>query len=109
MPGGGTLTILGGTREERVFLDINDTGHGIAPDDFQRIFEPFFTTKGSRSSGLGLSSKLWDRQAPQGRNQGAQPPGEGTTFTLIFPLAKSGCWSMPRRCLPPNPAESASC
>jgi len=88
MPGGGILTILGGTREERVFLDINDTGHGIAPDDFQRIFEPFFTTKGSRSSGLGLSSSYGIVKRHRGEIKVRSSPGEGTTFTLIFPLAK---------------------
>ncbi len=88
MPGGGILTILSGTREGRVFLDINDTGHGIVIEDFQRIFEPFFTTKGSRSSGLGLSSSYGIVKSHRGEIKVRSSPGEGTTFTLIFPLAK---------------------
>jgi PAS domain S-box-containing protein len=88
MPAGGTLTLVGGTREGRVFLDISDTGHGIPPDDFQRIFEPFFTTKGSRSSGLGLSSSYGIVKRHRGEIKVRSSPGEGTTFRLIFPSAK---------------------
>ena len=88
MPGGGTLTVVGGSRNGRVFLDISDTGHGIGSEDFQRIFEPFFTTKGSRSSGLGLSSSYGIVKRHRGEIKVRSTPGEGTTFTLIFPLAK---------------------
>ena len=88
MPGGGSLTVVGGARNGRVYLDITDTGHGIAPDDFQRIFEPFFTTKGSRSSGLGLSSSYGIVKRHRGEIKVRSNPGEGTTFTLIFPQAK---------------------
>jgi signal transduction histidine kinase/response regulator RpfG family c-di-GMP phosphodiesterase len=45
------------TREERgaVFIEIADTGKGIAPEHRKQVFEPFFTTKGvGLGSGLGL-------------------------------------------------------
>ena len=37
-----------------VFVDVKDTGKGIAKANFARIFEPGFTTK-TRGWGLGLS------------------------------------------------------
>ncbi|MBR6830981.1 MAG: sensor histidine kinase, partial [Tidjanibacter sp.] len=37
-----------------VFVDVKDTGKGIAEANFARIFEPGFTTK-TRGWGLGLS------------------------------------------------------
>ncbi len=40
----------------QAFVEVADTGHGIAPGDLDAVFEPFFTTKGpERGTGLGLA------------------------------------------------------
>jgi two-component system, cell cycle sensor histidine kinase and response regulator CckA len=88
MPAGGTLTIVSYIRDDRVYLEIADTGFGIAKENFQRIFEPFFTTKGSRSTGLGLSSSYGFINRHQGEIKVHSTLGEGTTFTLIFPKSQ---------------------
>ncbi len=88
MPEGGTLTVVSHIENERVYLEIADTGFGIARENFQRIFEPFFTTKGSRSTGLGLSSSYGFIKRHQGEIKVSSAPGEGTTFTLIFPRSR---------------------
>jgi signal transduction histidine kinase len=51
-----TLTVRTGERDGKAFLEVEDTGKGIAPEHRNRIFEPFFTTKDVWSNvGLGLS------------------------------------------------------
>jgi signal transduction histidine kinase len=55
MDGEGTLTIRTARDEDRVLVEIGDTGPGIPPDNQKRIFEPFFTTKAvGVGTGLGL-------------------------------------------------------
>jgi PAS domain S-box-containing protein len=85
---GGTLTISTHTGREGVHLVISDTGCGIPEEHFQRIFEPFFTTKGSQSSGLGLSSCYGIIRKFQGNIFVNSLLGQGTEFTVSFPLAK---------------------
>jgi signal transduction histidine kinase len=51
----GTLTIRTARDDDRILVEIGDTGPGIPPDIQQRIFEPFFTTKPvGEGTGLGL-------------------------------------------------------
>lgn len=87
---GGTLTLSTYVKDENVYLVISDTGYGIPEEHFQRIFEPFFTTKGSQSSGLGLSSCYGIIKKFQGDIHVNSILGQGTEFTVIFPLAKPG-------------------
>jgi signal transduction histidine kinase len=55
MGGEGTLTIRTAREDDRLLVEIGDTGPGIPPDIQKRIFEPFFTTKPvGEGTGLGL-------------------------------------------------------
>jgi signal transduction histidine kinase len=55
MEGHGTLTIRTARDEDRLLVEIGDTGPGVPPEIKDRIFEPFFTTKPVGSgTGLGL-------------------------------------------------------
>ncbi len=88
MPHGGFLTISVARQDGHIHLTVSDSGHGISEPHFQRIFEPFFTTKGSKSSGLGLSSCYGIVKKHRGEMHVKSIPGQGTSFTIILPLAK---------------------
>jgi CheY-like chemotaxis protein len=103
MPRGGTLTVQTRmmTLEESYFggekipagtyarLSVADTGFGISPEHLPRIFEPFFTTKSvGQGSGLGLATVYGAIKQHQGAIKVETTPGRGTTFTMLFPIAK---------------------
>ncbi len=70
---------------------IRDTGCGIAPENLGKIFEPFFTTKEQGQGtglGMGIARDIIDRH--QGRIAVQSTLGEGTCFTLQFPVLQSG-------------------
>ncbi|MFI1469416.1 ATP-binding protein [Streptomyces wuyuanensis] len=55
MDGDGTLTIATWHDSDHAYVEVRDTGTGIAPDVRPRIFEPFFSTKPvGEGTGLGL-------------------------------------------------------
>jgi two-component system sensor histidine kinase GlrK len=56
----GTIALTLSQQPERVCIDIEDDGCGVAPADRERIFEPFYRGErqpdgGARGSGIGLS------------------------------------------------------
>lgn len=54
LQGHGSITVRIGSDEQHVWIDVTDTGKGIAKSNWKRIFQPGFTTK-TRGWGLGLS------------------------------------------------------
>ena len=69
-----------------VFLEVSDTGCGIAPEFQGRIFEPFFSTTDT-GRGLGLAALLGILRSHHGALEMDSAAGEGTTFRLYFPSA----------------------
>jgi two-component system NtrC family sensor kinase len=89
MASGGTLSIETGVDAEqrRIFIRIGDTGSGIAEETLGRIFDPFFTTKGTKGTGLGLAVSSGIVENHGGQLEVVSRLGEGTTFTVLLPLA----------------------
>lgn len=69
----------------RVEMRVIDNGKGIPSHQLGQVFEPFFTTR-SQGTGLGLAVVQSVVRAHQGEVSVASVPGEGTCFTLSFPL-----------------------
>jgi signal transduction histidine kinase len=86
MEGAGIITITTGEEKERLYIEVSDTGKGIARKNFKTVFNPGFTTK-KRGWGLGLTlvkriieeyhgGKIYVKRSELGR---------GTTFRIDLP------------------------
>ena len=74
-------------QESDLFIEIQDSGHGIPEKSINKIFVPGFTTKGvGVSTGLGLSISYNIMQKHQGNIHVKSELGAGTTFSLQLPL-----------------------
>jgi two-component system, NtrC family, sensor kinase len=83
----GVISIRTGTDGEWVWIEVADTGVGIAPENISRIFEPFFTTKPvGKGTGLGLSVSYNIVKKHGGRIDVESEPGKGTRFTIHLPV-----------------------
>ncbi len=71
----------------KVYLEVCDTGCGIAPENLSLIFDPFFTTKGpGKGTGLGLSTAYGILTENGGRIWVKETSKKGTTFVVEIPL-----------------------
>ncbi len=95
MPQGGSLTICGKGKGERLRLRFADTGTGMREDVRERVFEPFYTTKGVLGTGLGLAVSYGIIERHQGLISVESKLGKGTTFHIDLPRAESTAPSQP--------------
>ncbi len=83
----GIITVRTGLGGDEVWVEVEDTGKGIAPGNLHRIFDPFFTTKPvGKGTGLGLSLSYGIVQKHHGRIEVKSEVGKGTTFRVCLPL-----------------------
>jgi signal transduction histidine kinase len=85
MPSGGPLRVSTGRDGATAWVEVADSGVGIAGDQLESIFNPFFTTK-PRGVGLGLAmvSRYIDNHG--GKITVTSRPGEGAAFRIHLPL-----------------------
>jgi signal transduction histidine kinase len=83
---GGSLDIVYGEKGKWYFVDVTDTGKGIASSKLKTVFEPGYTSK-KRGWGLGLSlTKRIIENYHQGRIFVKKSElGKGTTFRILLP------------------------
>lgn len=88
MDGKGVISGAIRELENKVYIDITDTGKGIAPKNVRKVFNPGFTTK-KRGWGLGLSLvKRIVEEYHKGKIVVSHSEvGKGTTFTITLPRA----------------------
>lgn len=85
----GTITIRTGQQDNEAWVEIADTGKGIAEENLKKIFDPFFTTKPiGKGTGLGLSLSYGIIQKHHGRIEVQSEVGKGTTFRVWLPITQ---------------------
>jgi signal transduction histidine kinase len=82
-----------GVRGGELELSVRDWGIGIPRTEHAKIFEKFHRvesglTRTTRGSGLGLTLTKHMVEGHGGRIELESAPGQGSTFRLVFPLAK---------------------
>ncbi|MCX7606643.1 MAG: HAMP domain-containing histidine kinase [Bacteroidia bacterium] len=90
-PEGGTITIRMTLRRQEIWIDVQDTGRGISPPQWEEIFRPGYSTK-ARGWGIGLSLS---RRVIEEYHKGAifvheSGLGQGTTIRIRLPLRGRG-------------------
>jgi signal transduction histidine kinase len=85
MPGGGTITLVTSKREnDRVGLEVRDTGTGLTAEECGRLFTPYYTTK-EHGTGLGLAIVQSIVSDHQGTISVRSATGRGSVFTIELP------------------------
>ncbi|MER2089526.1 MAG: HAMP domain-containing sensor histidine kinase [Sporosarcina sp.] len=87
----GRIYLRGYTNDNNCVIEIEDTGAGIDPDDFEKIWGRFYKAIVSRTTnpygefGLGLSIVKSLVTMHNGTIDVTSEKGRGTKFTLMFP------------------------
>ncbi len=90
---GGQVSICVDVKDNRLCVQVRDTGRGIAADALPHLFEKFYRvpdTEGwAQGTGLGLSIVRQLIEAHGGRIEVESQVGVGTTMTIMLPLLPS--------------------
>ena len=75
-------------RGDYVVMAVSDAGMGISQEEQEHIFEPFYTKKtmGRSGTGLGMAVVWGTLQDHRGYIDIKSREGQGTTFSLFFPV-----------------------
>jgi len=85
----GCVTIRTYDRNQRVTLEVEDTGPGVPAEHEAKLFEPFFTTKPvGQGTGLGLSVSYGIIDSMRGRIGHRRAPAGGSIFFFELPRAE---------------------
>ncbi|MGJ8605248.1 MAG: hybrid sensor histidine kinase/response regulator [Marivita sp.] len=124
MPNGGTIRIETNARDLEkpmqhgrakvpagpyVVVRVTDEGIGIPQDKLEKIFEPFYTTKRTgEGTGLGLSTVYGIVKQTGGFIFVDSTLGQGSVFTLMFPVCDDPITIVPTFAapIPPQPTRS---
>jgi signal transduction histidine kinase len=90
----GGVTVMARERGDSVWVEVRDTGIGIAPEQSGRIFEEFYQINNpgrDRSRGLGIGLSIVQRLSRLLGHpvQMHSRPGRGTHFRVVLPAARA--------------------
>lgn len=88
-PAGGRVSVRTGAAPAqdgpRAWVEVRDTGAGIAPADLGRVFDRFYRSRDSGGSGLGLAIAKQLVEAHGGVIDVESELGRGTAMRVLFP------------------------
>jgi two-component system sensor histidine kinase TctE len=87
-PDGGTVTIRCGMRGATAFLEVEDDGPGVMPEEVHRVLERFYRVQGTQGEGNGLGLAIADEIARVHRSHlelSAGSSGRGLKVRLELP------------------------
>ncbi len=88
MPDGGDVFIETSEEIDSVWVQVRDTGVGIAKECLEDVFKPFFTTREDGTGlGLAISSRIVEENG--GTIDCTSEQGHGTTFRIKLPTSQS--------------------
>ena len=92
-PAGGKIQLKVKKENDKVKIQVQDSGIGIAPEDVPRVFDRFYRSDESRArktggSGLGLAIARWIVDYHDGDYEVLSRVDIGTRITLVFPAAR---------------------
>jgi two-component system NtrC family sensor kinase len=89
---GGAIKIRGEFEDSQIFLQFQDSGVGIPPQDLPYIFDKFYRASNildeASGTGLGLAIVKSIIENHQGRIWVESVLGEGSTFTIVLPHSR---------------------
>lgn len=95
---GGSIQLHAELVNDRVQVEVRDSGMGIQPEELPYIFDPFYRVENSRPRngdksggvGLGLAIVKGLVEAHDGKIWVESDPGQGTLFTFTLPKKGEG-------------------
>ncbi len=87
LPDGGNIWLTTKHMTDKVAISFEDKGVGIEKENLPKVFEPLVSFNKPSSSGLGLSIAKKIVEDHGGTISIDAAPGEGTTVTIVLPLA----------------------
>lgn len=78
----GIIEISTYADEQKVFIEIKDTGKGIEQENIGKVFDPFFSTKGTIGTGFGLTIAYNNIKKHGGEIKIESEKGTGTKVTI---------------------------
>ena len=88
-PEGGSVRIELTEEEDRVFIQVIDTGSGIQPGNLPHLFDRFYTEDRSMGPGIGLHLVKEYIHMHGGEIRVESEPGQRTTFTVCLRKGKA--------------------
>jgi signal transduction histidine kinase len=87
----GQITLRSFVDGENIVIEVEDTGIGISEEYQQRLYEKFYRVPGAENisfgTGLGLTIVKRIVEGHMGTIRSKSVQGEGTTFSMVFPLS----------------------